>query len=150
MKNQKTCSFFVSNAHLLTIILPYINEKMNEGKNVKIISQTDLTDEVRMYLKSVKRFNTENIKKVCWKSKQNFEDLDEKTMIFVIGNKNFIKNINFEENIHEVVKCCEMKDIEDMQEIVDECDYYLKSDGKLKLIKNSQNEQNSNTIKSQL
>lgn len=150
MKNQKTCSFFVSNAHLLTIILPYINEKMNEGKNVKIIPQTDLTDEVKKYLKSVKKFNTEDIRKICWKNNKTFENPEEKTIVFVIGNKNFVKNTNLEENVCEIVKCCEMEDIGDMQEIVEECDYYLKSDGKLKLIKNSQNEQNSNTIKSQL
>ena len=150
MKNQKTCSFFVSDAHLLTIILPYINEKMNEGKNVKIISQTDLTDNVKKYLKSVKKFDTENIRKICWKNKNIFEALDEKTILFVIGNKAFVKNFNLEQKVCEIVNCCEMEELEDMQELIEECDYYLKSDGKLKLIKNSQNEQNSNTIKSQL
>ncbi len=150
MKNQKTCSFFVSNAHLLTIILPYINEKMNEGKNVKIITQTDLTDDVKKYLKSVKKFDTEYIKEICWKNKKSFGMLDEKTILFIVGNKSFIKTINFKEKVCEIVECCEMEDIGDMQGIVEECDYYLKSDGKLKLIKNSQNEQNSNTIKSQL
>ena len=67
MKNQKTCSFFVSNAHLLTIILPYINEKISEGKKVKIITQTDLTDEVKKYLKNVKKLNNDNIKKIQMK-----------------------------------------------------------------------------------
>lgn len=150
MKNQKTCSFFVSNAHLLTIILPYINEKISEGKKVKIITQTDLTDEVKKYLKNVKELNNDNIKKISWKTEKKKENLDEKIILFIIGDKNFVNSINFEESVCEIVKCCEIKDIEDMQEILKECDYYLKSDGKLKLIKNSQNEQNSNTIKSQL
>lgn len=150
MKNQKTCSFFVSNAHLLTIILPYINEKMNEGKNVKIITQTDLNDEVKKYLRSVKKFNTDSIRKICWKKNNNFNNLDEETVLFNIGDKDFIKSINSQNSTFETVDCYEMKDIEEMSEIVEKYEYYLRSDGKLKLINNSQNEQNSNTIKSQL
>lgn len=150
MKNQKTCSFFVSNAHLLTIILPYINEKINEGKNIKVITQTDLTEDVKKYLKSVKKFDTEEIKKIYWKSNESLKEVDERTILFIIGDKNFIKNNNYEEICCEIVKCCKLENMEDMEKIIMESNYYLKSDGKLKLIKNSQKEQNSNTIKSQL
>lgn len=77
MKSQENCSFFVSNAHLLTIILPYIDEKINEGKNVTILSQKDLNEDVKRYLKSVKKFDKEGIRKAFSKNKINYESLDE-------------------------------------------------------------------------
>lgn len=147
MKRQDVCSFFVSTTHLLTIILPYINEKMNEGKNVKIISQQDLSDDVKKYLKSVKEFNNENIKKVCWK-KIKEDNINENTVLFNIGNKEFIESFKNRYDC-EIVKCYEIENIDNIQKIINENDYYLRTDGKLKIIKNSQNEQNSNTIKSQ-
>lgn len=150
MKKPKTCSFFVSSTHLLTIILPYINEKMNEGKNVKILSQTDLSDDVRKYLKSVKEFNNENIKKICWNNKREYKDLDENTLLFIIGDKKFVDRTDFEYANCETVKCYEIENIDNIEETIQKHEFYLRTDGKLKIIKNSQNEQNSNTIKSQL
>lgn len=144
MKNPKTCSFFVSNSHLLTIILPYINEKMNEGKNVNIISQTDLSEDVKRYLKNVKNLSEENLKNVCWKDKSTDADI-----AIVIGDNDFIKNTSANA-IEEIVECYKIESIDIVKDIVEEYDYYLRTDGKLKIIKNSQNEQNSNTIKSQL
>lgn len=147
MKNPKTCSFFVSNTHLLTIILPYINEKMNEGKNVNVISQTDLSEDVKKYLKSVKKFNEESLKMLSWKNK-NEENFDADVAL-VIGDEKFIRSINID-NIEDVVECYKIESIDIVKDIIEEYDYYLRTDGKLKIIKNSQNEQNSNTIKSQL
>lgn len=149
MKNPKTCSFFVSNTHLLTIILPYINEKMNEGKNVKIVSQTDLSEDVKKYLKSVKKFNEESLKKICWKSKNEY-NLSKEDIAIVIGDKDFIENVNIEDTADEIIECYKIENVDIIKDVVEEYDYYLRTDGKLKIIKNSQNEQNSNTIKSQL
>lgn len=150
MKEQKTCSFFVSTTHLLTIILPYINEKMNEGKNIKIISQTDLSDDVKKYLKNVKEFNNENSKKIYWKNKKDYKDIDENTLLFIIGNKNFIETTEFDNVNCETVRCYKIEDIDNIAEIMQKNEYYLRTDGKVKIIKNSHNEQISNTIKSQL
>lgn len=148
MKNPKTCSFFVSNSHLLTIILPYINEKMNEGKNVNVISQTDLSEDVKKYLKNVKKFNEESLKRICWKSK-NESNFDADVAI-VIGDNDFIKSTKVDKVEDEIIECYKIESIDIVKDIVEEYDYYLRTDGKLKIIKNSQNEQNSNTIKSQL
>lgn len=150
MKEQKTCSFFVSKNHLLTVILPYINEKINEGKNVNIISQKDLTEDVKKYLKAVKEFNNEKIMKIGWKSKKCSKNINESTVLFIIGNKEFVENEEFENIACEVVQCYEIKDIEIIKDVVEKYEYYLRTDGKLKIIKNSQKRQNSNTIISQL
>lgn len=36
MNNQKICSFYISEFHLLTIVLPYINEKILEKKKLQL------------------------------------------------------------------------------------------------------------------
>ncbi len=150
MKSQENCSFFVSNAHLLTIILPYIDEKINEGKNVTILSQKDLNEDVKKYLKSVKKFDKESIRKAFSKNKINYENANKDVVLFVIGDENFIKSISSEELNYERIDCYEIGNVSDIQKIMEKYEYYLRTDGKFKLIKNSQNEQISNTIKSQL
>lgn len=150
MKRLDVCSFFVSKTHLLTIILPYINEKICEGKNVKIISQIDLNDDVKKYIKTVKKFDNENLKQICWKNKNEINDINEKTVLFFIGDEKFIKNKNNEIMCEEDVKCYELENVSNVEKIIQENEYYLKTDGKFKIEKNSQNEQNSNTIKAQL
>lgn len=150
MKSQENCSFFVSNAHLLTIILPYIDEKINEGKNVTILSQKDLNEDVKRYLKSVKKFDKEGIRKAFSKNKINYESLTEEGILFVIGDEKFISSVNLDRKNYEKIDCYEIENISNLQRIIEKYEYYLRSDGKMKLIKNSQNEQIPNTIKSQL
>lgn len=150
MKSQEICSFFVSNAHLLTIILPYIDEKINEGKNVTILSQKDLNEDVKRYLKSVKKFDKEGIRKAFSKNKINYESLNEEGILFVIGDEKFISSVNLDRENYEKIDCYEIENISNLQRIIEKYEYYLRSDGKMKLIKNSQNEQIPNTIKSQL
>ena len=150
MKEQKTCSFFVSTNHLLTIVLPYINEKINEGKNVNIISQKDLTEDVKKYLRNVKGFDNEKILKICWKNKKYCKNADENTVLFLIGEKQFVESMDYADNIYEVVKCYEIKNIEIIKNVTEKFDYYLRTDGKVKILKNSHKGQNSNTVISQL
>ena len=150
MKEQKTCSFFVSTNHLLTIILPYINEKINEGKNVNIISQKDLTEDVKKYLRTVNGLDNEKILKICWKNKKHCKNADENTVLFVIGEKEFVESTDYTENVYEVIKCYEIENIEIIKNVTEKYEYYLRTGGKVKIIKNSQKEQNSNTVISQL
>lgn len=150
MKRLKVCSFFVSKTHLLTIILPYINEKISEGKNVKIISQIDLSDDVEKYIKTVKKFDNESIKKICWNNKNKIDKINEKTILFFIGDENFIESRDNKKLCEENVKCYEIENIKSIEKIIQKNEYYLKTDGKFRIVKNSQNEQISNTIKAQL
>lgn len=150
MKNQKTCSFFVSTTHLLTIILPYINEKINEGKNVKIISQKDLTEDVKKYLKCVKEFNYEKIMQISWKGKKENKPVDDNTVLFIIGNKDFVESSQIKNLNCEVVVCYEVKNIEVIENVAEKYEFYLRTDGKVNIINNSHKGQNSNTVISQI
>ena len=42
MNKKKMCSFFVSEYHLLTMLLPYINEEIVKNKNLIIFTPTAL------------------------------------------------------------------------------------------------------------
>ena len=150
MIKQKTCSFFVSTNHLFTIILPYINEKINEGKKVKILSQKDLTEDVKKYLNSVNEFDKDNLLKLSWKGKEQNKKIDKNTVLFVIGEKEFVENIEDKSDILEIVKCYEIENIEIIKNVTEEFEFYLRTSGKVKILKNSQKGQNSNTVTSQL
>lgn len=150
MIKQKTCSFFVSTNHLFTIILPYINEKINEGKKVKILSQKDLTVDVKKYLNSVNEFDKDNLLKLSWKGKEQNKKIDKNTVLFVIGEKEFVENIEDKSDILEIVKCYEIENIEIIKNVTEEFEFYLRTGGKVKILKNSQKGQNSNTVTSQL
>lgn len=159
MKNKKICNFHVSDFHLITVVLPYINEKIKEEKEIITISQKDLTGEVKKYLKSVKSFECERekIMNIGWrKSKKDlsFEDFSNKTVL-VIGSRDFIDNTNKfldeKEDIYEIVNCYNINSGIDVKEIIKEYNVLLTTEGKKEInTKNSQNAQKRKTIKSQI
>ena len=113
-------------------------------------SEDCITDDVKKYLKVIKEFNNENIMEICWKSKKLNKNLDENAVLFVIGNKQFIENEVLEDVDCEIIKCYKVENIQTIKNIADKFEYYLRTDGKLKIIKNSLNEQTSNTVISHL
>lgn len=158
MKKQKICSFHISDFHLLTVILPYINEKIKEEKEIITISQKDLTGEVKKYLKSVKSFECEKEKiiNLDWrKSPDIISDYDFcNKIVIVIGNKDFIDFLNIQidekENISEIVNCYNINSGVEINEIIAEYSTILNTEGKIEFnLKNSQNAQKRKTIKSQ-
>lgn len=150
MSKQKTCSFFVSTNHLFTIILPYINEKINEGKEIRILSQKDLTEDVKKYLNSIKIFESNSVLNINWNEKNPLKESDNDTVLFVIGKKEFVESIDFKNELFEIVKCYEIENIETINNIIKKYEFYLRTGGKIKILNNSQKEQNTNTVTSQL
>ncbi len=156
MKNQKICNFHVSDFHLLTVLLPYINEKIKEEKEIITISQKDLTGEVKKFLKSVKSFECEKekIMSISWKRGRRVELEDNSNkVIFVIGTKEFIEEVSKEigNKAYEVVNCYNINNGTEINEIIKEYSVVLTTEGKKEIYtKNSQNAQKRKTIKSQL
>ena len=62
MNNQKVCSFYISEFHLLTIVLPYINPKLEIDNNIEV-----------EYSKEVKK--EEAIKEIIISENLNLYDL---------------------------------------------------------------------------
>lgn len=158
MSNQKFCNFYVSEFHLLTVLMPYIDEKIKDKKEVVIFSQKDISIEVKKYLKQVKIFEgeAEKIINLNWKKskKEVNVKLKEFDIAIVIGDEEFINITN--DDIEKICSFCEIincYNIENLKNLGDICKKYsgiLNTTGKFEIIKNSQNAQERKTIKSQL
>ncbi len=145
---EKTCAFYASDYHFEMISLPYINKKLDESKEVIVLTENNLKETIK---KLVSKINLNEDKKVDilkidWenndlnKFKKINEDIKSKKdmVIFVKGKENYIKNIN--ENIEkwteksknvEVIDCYDMEEIsQDMDNIMDQYKFTLKTTGK--------------------
>ncbi len=154
MNKKKMCSFFVSEYHLLTMLLPYINEEIAKNKNLIIFTEEDLNDSLKKYLKRNNKYSSSKIMKLGWnKTKENkIEKVEE--IAIVIGNKKYIDEINIKldniDKLKEVVNCYNVERISDLNQIVLEHDSILKTAGEMKVSKSSHNEQKRKTIQTQI
>mgnify|MGYP005956669955 CR=1 FL=1 len=147
-KQERICSFYVSDYHFEMISLPYINKKLDESKEVIVLTENNLKETIKTL---VSKINLNEDKKVAilkidWenndlnKFKKINEDIKSKKdmVIFVKGKENYIKNIN--ENIEkwteksknvEIIDCYDMEEIsQDMDNIMDQYKFTLKTTGK--------------------
>lgn len=154
MNNEKICSFYVSSSHLLTIILPYINEEIEAGKDVITILQNDLEETVEQYLNNVKNLNIdyEKIRKISWKkTKKNMIKIYNEKTILIIGDEQYIEEMNEKlsekSEKNEVINCYKITKIKRIDEVLSRHDKILNTSGKNE--KFSHNAQKRKTIKSQ-
>lgn len=154
MNDKKVCSFYISEFHLFTILLPYINEKMSEKKEITLILEENLENSVKEYLKNVQIYNKEEILSLEWKKCRNEKSVDVKNIVVTIGSKKYINRVNNEfnnnEKIEEIINCYMLEDVDEIDEIIKNYKYILKTKGLIILDKNSHNEQKRKTIKSQI
>ena len=155
MNNQKICNFFVSENHLLTVVLPYINEKILENKKIALVLEKDLCVEVKEYLKKVKSLNFENerILKLEWK-RTNIEkiNIEEKDIIIVVGNAEYVENVNENINLEskEVINCYKINNIEEIDNVLENYTKILNTEGIKSIGKISQKIQKKKIIKTQI
>ena len=156
MKKKNFCSFYVSEYHLLTILLPYINEKMSDSKNIEVILEDDMIEYVKKYLKRNEIYNISKILKLGWKkNKEDIIELKENTDIVVIcGHETFVetvnKSINNRENVKEIINCYNIETMTNLNEIVKEHNFILRTNGLCEVKKSSHNEQKRKTIQTQI
>ena len=83
-REEKTCCFYVSDFHLEMILVPYINEKIDE--NITILSEKKLKDTVKILVSkmNLKEENKEKILSLGWDGE---EKIKENSNIIVIGTK---------------------------------------------------------------
>lgn len=136
MKKEKICSFYVSDFHLITILLPYINEKITEEKEIITILQNDVSKSIKRYLKNVKNINVEKEKilDIGWKEIKKMKNLDlENKIVIVSGEEDFVKNINkelYNLNNYELLNCYKINNTEDISRIASEYSVFLNTSGK--------------------
>lgn len=145
---EKTCAFYASDYHFEMISLPYINKKLDESKEVVVLTENNLKETIKTLVSKINlnEDKKEAILKIDWenndlnKFKKINEDIKSKKdmVIFVKGKENYIKNIN--ENIEkwteksknvEIIDCYDMEEIsQDMDNIRDQYKFTLKTTGK--------------------
>ena len=71
MKDKKICSFYVSEVHLLTILMPYIDEKIKEKQEIVLFLENNMQDKVMHFVKHIEVFRKTEIIKLGWKKTKN-------------------------------------------------------------------------------
>ena len=147
--NNKTCTFYASDYHFEMIILPYLNQKLEENKNIVIFTENNLKDSIdvlisRMNLKEEKK---EKILNLDWENDdiekfqilKSYENEFKDTIVFIKGTENYIKSINesISNNIKsnlKIVDCYSVEDLKNnMSQITNQYENYLNTSGESKI-----------------
>ena len=100
---KKICNFYVSDIHLSVMLLPYINNEINEDVEVTTIFEKIKKDDFEEIINKLNIKNKKEILNIEWLNYNNIEEKilnntlinnSKKNTIIIGGNKNFISNIN--------------------------------------------------------
>ena len=97
---MKFCSFYVSDWHLVTMLLPYINRKINEEAKIATILEEDIEENIEKLVEKLNLKNKEKILNLNWlkidERKNIFTDIkDSKEIVIIInGSQEFIEKKN--------------------------------------------------------
>lgn len=95
---KKVCSFYASECHLTTMLLPHINEKINEKVKITAVLEKGITKEMEMLLSKLHLKNTEKIQEINWKETNineiNIEKIKDSDEIIIAGSIDYIKQVN--------------------------------------------------------
>ena len=128
-RKEKKCCFYVSDFHLEMILLPYINEKIDE--NITIVTEKKLKETVKILISkmNLKEENKEKILNLGWNGENQIK---ENSNIIIIGTREYIKNKNNEiKNPVSVLDCYDFEEEKDnMEDIIKEYSNKLNTLGK--------------------
>lgn len=140
-KNLKSiCSFYASKWHLVTMLLPNLDQKINKGVKVTTILEKDLTKEMETLLTKLHLEDKKEIINIGWQ-KSNLEDIKQAVQnndcIIINGTKEFIEkareeieNNLLENKIIEIIDCYDIEDCKyEIKDILDKHDKILNTSG---------------------
>ena len=113
-KVEKLCSFYVSNWHLVTMLLPYINKKIEKNTKIITILENNIEENIKKLLERLNLKNKEKILKINWKNfnSKKYEEISEylseqnkniENIIIKEENKNSKNVINNSKNSEGVI-----------------------------------------------
>ncbi len=139
--NIKTvCSFYASEWHLVTMLLPNIDKKINKGIKITTILEKDLKNNMEALLKKLNLENNDKILNIGW-SKNKLENVKElvedNDCIIISGTVEYIKNVHtlIKENISKnkcitIIDCYNINECEpELKQILDEHEIVLNTSG---------------------
>ena len=105
-KIEKLCSFYVSDWHLATMILPYINNKIDENVKIVTILENDIEKNMKILVEKLNLRNKKEILKINWSNLESkkYADLEKRLkqetkekselVILVNGTKDYMEKNN--------------------------------------------------------
>lgn len=142
---KKVCSFYISDWHLVTMLLPNIDKKINKGIKITTITETNLTEKIQTLLDKLKIKNKEKILNIGWRTKEINENeikeiLKETNEIIINGSIEYIERVNkliekiksenFKEKEITVINCYDITKYENkVKEIIENHDKILNTSG---------------------
>lgn len=163
--SEKLCSFYVSNAHLVTMLIPYLSRKIKEGNNFIIFTQNNLENEVEMLLSkiNIKEEEKQKIRNINWKKslyqenviKEKLENNIENLYIIINGDNEYVERINEKvERINEknqknvtIIDCYEVLQVnQEINKILNNHDKILNTSGEKEISEVFQGYQKDNNL----
>ena len=142
----KLCNFYVSDWHLVAMLLPYINNKINEQAKIATILERDIEENVITLVERLNLKNKEKILNLNWKIKKEtksiFNNLENKQELIIIINGDekfierqnikilrFLKNNKIHNNI-KIINCYEIIEFNgSIKDILEKHDKMLNTSG---------------------
>ena len=113
-KVEKLCSFYVSDWHFATMLLPYINHKIEEQINVITLLENNIQENIVTLVKKLNLKNEKEILEIRWEdvNSNKYEEIEQllefevnstkENIILVNGSRSYIEKNN--ENIEKWVE----------------------------------------------
>ncbi len=150
-KVKKICSFYVSDWHLITMLIPYLKEKLEESRITTVLEKS-LKENIDILMEKlvINSKDKKNISSIGWEEKTSQEQekiekmLDDcatkETIVIIVGSKEYIKKMNdiiekYSRNISEgkcitIINCFEATQFNTtIKEILQEHKYILNTSG---------------------
>lgn len=115
---ERLCSFYVSDWHLVTMLLPYINKQINEKANIITVLENNIEENVKTLVSKLNLKNKNEILKLDWTEKKisKYSEIKEimkylkkgniENIVFINGKKDYVDIIdkNFNKYIENMEK----------------------------------------------
>ena len=109
---ERICGFYVSDWHLVTMILPYINKELNEKANIVTILEKDIEKNIKTLISKLNLKNEKKVLKLNWKASKeknineilnkNYNENDKNNILEILNSHNKVLNTSGERYIYEV------------------------------------------------
>lgn len=156
---KRTCSFYISEFHLSTLLLPYITEKVRKNVQIETFIENSIEENIKKVIRgiNIEEYIKKEILKIDWndfelikysKIVDRIKVEDRDINIIVSGSKEYIENINIginrliqnlnakglRDKINVTINnCYPVKEVLSVKEILDKHDLLLNTSGEVEI-----------------